>query len=191
MYARIQNILWMLIVIVMPSVGWANDYYWYDGDRRLELKIASELAADFRNDRWGISPQQINLITSVREAHPGVILYQLDPGLTAAQQSVLFDPPSALSPVFEDSGGLLKALPGEVTVIFEEEMSREAIEALWGNMTGINTDEVKPLGWHPQGYILQTAPGLAALRLANSLVGRPGIALVAPNWWRSGVGNLD
>lgn len=181
----------LFVLIAMPGISWASDYYWFDGDRRLELRPVPELAVDFRGDRWHPSARQMRLITSVKEAYPGVLLYQLDPDLSATQQAVLFNPPSAFSPVFEDSGGLLKALPGEVTVIFKQGMSQKTIRTFWGTIEGINVEDVKPLGWHPQGYILQAAPGLAALNLANSLVGHPGIALVAPNWWRSGVGNLD
>ena len=32
------------------------------------------------------------------------------------------------------------------------------------------------------GFFVETEPGLASLRLANSLVGQPGVVLSSPNW---------
>ena len=36
----------------------------------------------------------------------------------------------------------------------------------------------------PNGFVVATEPGFAALELANALAGEDGVVLSSPNWWR-------
>ena len=86
-------------------------------------------------------------------------------------------------PVFRSESGELMALPGGVLLALDPDWSDEQVRAFLGR-NAIAASRVSDLGWLPNGYFIETAPGFASLDLANALAGQDGVVLAAPNWWR-------
>lgn len=91
---------------------------------------------------------------------------------------------SGEQPVFRsESGGELMALPGGVLLVLDANWSDERVAGFLAR-NAIAGSHVSDLGWLPNGYFIETAPGFPSLDLANALAGQDGVVLAAPNWWR-------
>lgn len=86
-------------------------------------------------------------------------------------------------PVFRSESGALMALPGGVLLALDPAWSEEQVGAFL-ERNAIPRRLVSDLGWLPNGYFIETAPGFPSLHLANALAGQDGVVLAAPNWWR-------
>lgn len=86
-------------------------------------------------------------------------------------------------PVFRSESGELMTLPGGVLLALDQAWSDEQVRAFL-QRNAIAGSRVSDLGWLPNGYFIETAPGFASLDLANALAGQDGVVLAAPNWWR-------
>ncbi len=90
---------------------------------------------------------------------------------------------SGAQPVFRSESGALMALPGGVLLALDPAWSEEQVGAFL-ERNAIPRSQVSDLGWLPNGYFIETAPGFPSLHLANALAGQDGVVLSAPNWWR-------
>ena len=158
----------------------AEDYYWMDGDRRLSLVQEPGLAADFLNDEFELQTQEG--LRGIHKEYPALVLYRLESdSLTEAEQFFATADP-ALSPVFAERGGGVKALPGGVIILFKPGKTREEMEDFLA-AEGIAA-RAREAAWHKRGYIIEAPPGLSSLHLANRLAARKDIvAISSPDWW--------
>ena len=181
--------LLLLLIFSCPAI-WAKDYYWMDGDLRRSLQIVPLLAAGFGNHAGQMTGEEKERLMPGADKKGGATVYRLDPDLSPSAEAALFANSRVLSPVFEDSGGL-KALPGDVTVIFKDATdlkdladAKKFLEKLTGQRIYL-----EPLSWHPRGYIVKTAPGLASLSIANRIAeDKEFVLLASPNWWHNSLG---
>lgn len=89
------------------------------------------------------------------------------------------------SPVLRDRpGGPLRALPGGVVLRLDPSWSeREA--RYWLESQGLVARKKLPVGGN--AYLLEAAPGLPSLELANRLHGLSGVVGAQPEWWQERV----
>ncbi len=182
-------VLLLLLIFSSPTIL-AENYYWMDGDLRRSLQIVPLLAAGFGDHADQMTAEEKERLMSVADKKGGATVYRLDPDLSPSAEAELFVNSRMLSPVFEDSGGL-KALPGDVTVIFKDAAdladpanAKKILEKLTGQRI-----HLEPLSWHPSGYIVKTAPGLASLNIANRIADdKEFVLLASPNWWHNSLG---
>ena len=74
-------------------------------------------------------------------------------------------------------------LPGGVLLVFDRDWRQAETNAFFVSRS-IAKGRVSPLGAVPNGFVVATEPGFAALELANALAGEDGVVLSSPNWWR-------
>jgi hypothetical protein len=89
-----------------------------------------------------------------------------------------------VSPVFREGGsplGRLMALPGGVVVELRPGWDAPRV-SLWAAEHGLAVDQ--RLALRGNWYVLKTAPGLEALRVANQLQESGEVVSASPNWWR-------
>ena len=86
-------------------------------------------------------------------------------------------------PVFRSVSGALMTLPGGVLLIFDPAWGEAETDAFFA-AHGIAPNRVSPLGELPNGFLVDTAPGLPSLTLANELADRDGVEISTPNWWQ-------
>ncbi len=84
--------------------------------------------------------------------------------------------------VFRSEAGDLMALPGGVLLVLDPHWERPRVDAFLA-ANGIDSGRLSELAWADNAFLVKTAPGFAALELANALAGRDGVVLSSPNWW--------
>ena len=139
-------------------------YTWQDGDRTLRAFLQSDLVV--RHDGAGAGPR-----TPGARAGPGMIARVARAAEAGGQ------------PVFRSSSGALMTLPGGVLLVFDRDWRKAETDAFLASR-GIARNRVSPLGAIPNGFVVATGPGFAALELANALAGEDGVVLSSPNWWK-------
>ena len=88
--------------------------------------------------------------------------------------------PGAQAVFASESGGFM-TLPGGVLVVFETELSASEVEAFFAGV-GVSMSKVSESDSLPNGWFVETAPGLESLNLANTIASKPGVLLSSPNW---------
>jgi hypothetical protein len=149
---------WLGLTCLHPAQAQApTEYYWYDGGVRRALFIDGSQVADFAAAREG---------KSVLKA-AGLIE-------KSAVQS---------SPVFKDAAGegaRQRALPGGVILVLQQAMAEADARKM---LTDLGLNPVRMLGEQRDTWLIESAPGLATLRLANQLHESGRYKSAAPNWW--------
>lgn len=132
-----------------------SGYVWHDGATRRVLRVDASLQADFSGTLHG-GP---------------VVLHPIDrmPKASAA---------ALRSPVLRDEGGRARALPGGVVVVFAQDV--DDVQAR-RTLAAFGTDPVRPVSGRT--WLVASAPGLAALELAERLAASGVFASAQPNWW--------
>ena len=86
-------------------------------------------------------------------------------------------------PVFRsESGGGLMTLPGGVMLALDPEWDKAQVDSFFSN-NGISPEQVSELGFIPNGFLVETAPGFPSLEMANELAAKDGVEISSPNWW--------
>lgn len=170
-----------------PSPAFTQSYTWHDGAREHTVWLNPRLIAEFNGAGEAAS--------AVRAARPAAQLVPRGRGATriwrvdeanadAALSAVRSARPDGkVSPVFHDGpneGARLRTLPGGVIVYLRPEWSASDIRQ-WAASRGLEI--VRSLDIGPNVYLLKTAPGLAALELANSLRRSGEVVAAMPDWW--------
>ena len=175
-----KKITLILLSLPLSLLLAAEDYYWMDGDRNLSLVQEPGLAADFLNDEFELQTQEG--LRGIRQKYPVVLLYELESDSLTETEQFFTTADSALSPVFAERGGGLKALPGGVIILFKSDNTREDMENFLA-AEGIAA-QARKASWHKRGYIIEASPGLPSLHLANRLAERKDVlAIASPDWW--------
>jgi hypothetical protein len=160
----------LAVLFGLSGVAFAQQHYWYDGDARRPLWIASDVVADFSASRAEKS----------RVLRPALLAKGGDPTVIAAAPAGT----AATSPVFRDGRSEKdrpRALPGGVILTLKPgtpEAQRAALFARHG------LAQARALGGAGNVWLAETPAGLAALELANRLYESGDFAAAAPNWWQ-------
>ena len=84
---------------------------------------------------------------------------------------------------YSESSGAPMTLPGGVLLVLNAEWTEDEVASFFSS-NGIAESSVSPLGYLPNGFFVETAPGLPSLNLANALATQAGVLLSSPNWHR-------
>lgn len=155
----------------------ATTAHYFDGDTQRTITLDSSLVAVITPTPEAGSAQA----RSVGEGASPAPLVQLQP----ANQSVAKGAAGThISPVYREGNspaGRLMALPGGVVVKFNPDWSDAQVRA-WAQAKGLTVTQ--RLGTTSNWYLIATAPGSAALELANSLKAGGEVLAAMPNWWK-------
>lgn len=136
----------------------AQQRFWYDGERRRELRVDPGWIADFR----GAKPK----LQRRSEAAAGE---EKAAGLSAGQSEVL-----------RDESGAPRALPGGVIVRLHERDVGDAAKLF----SELGLAPVRSLDPQQRTWLVESPAGLESLALANRLHETGRFEMAAPNWWR-------
>ena len=141
-----------------------NVYSWQDGDRTLNVVLQEDLVVQ------ETSTVTANDVVVARGSTDSIVRKQ-----AGGSQDAL--------PVFRSqSGGGLMTLPGGVLLSLDSGWDQAQVESFF-SQNGISMDQVEALGFLPNGFLVETAPGFPSLELANSLAAQNGVEVSSPNWW--------
>ena len=84
-------------------------------------------------------------------------------------------------PVFRSDSGSLTTLPGGVLLVLDGEWSQTQVDTFFAGQ-GIAATRVEPQSFVPNAFLIETAPGLPSLELANALADEAGVLISSPNW---------
>ncbi len=188
-------LLLLLLVSLTSEPLLAEPYSWNDGEQTYTINMLPDMEADFTRGRPSISskPTTSPSLPSAPNI-PDIPGIARSPALapssssssdvqTAPSRQILPQAPSKISPVFRDSSGTLRALPGGVLVLFHEHLTEQDILNFWSSR-GINIDDVTPSPTLKGLYKITTAAGMESLDLSNDLAKYPELEYVSPNWWK-------
>jgi hypothetical protein len=165
----------------------ATSYTWYDADGEHTVWRNPALVAEF-----GALPQGES---AVKRAHPAAVAERGSRGMgriwrlvgddseQVLRQARTANPAGKFSPVFSDGaadGARKRALPGGVIVYFKPDWTESQISG-WAASQGLSI--ASKLGIGPNIYVLKTAPGFAALEIANRIHQSGDVVSAEPNWW--------
>ncbi|MES2612154.1 MAG: hypothetical protein V4679_18020 [Pseudomonadota bacterium] len=154
----------------------ATTAHYFDGDTQRTITLDTGLVAVITPIPEAGSAQA----RSVGEGASPAPLVQLQP----ANQPVAKGAGTQVSPVYREGNspaGRLMALPGGVVVKFNTDWTDAQVRA-WAQAKGLTVTQ--RLGTTSSWYLIATAPGSAALELANSLKAGGEVLAAMPNWWK-------
>ena len=154
----------------------ATTAHYFDGDAQRTITLDTSLVAVITPIPETGSAQA----RSVGEGASPAPLVQLQP----ANQPVAKGAGTHTSPVYREGNspaGRLMALPGGVVVKFNTDWTDAQVRA-WAQAKGLTVTQ--RLGTTSNWYLIATAPGSAALELANSLKAGGEVLAAMPNWWK-------
>ena len=164
----------------------AETYSWNDGRKTHTLQMLPSMEVEFTRSGVDIlsksgAIQKPATSTSSPDQGSNPVKAQ-----SAPQSQSTSTAPSKTSPVFRDSAGRLRALPGGVLVIFHSHLTAQDVISFWYNR-GININDVTALTSIKGLYKVQTPAGMSSLYLSNTLAEYPEVKFTSPNWWKESV----
>ena len=84
-------------------------------------------------------------------------------------------------PVFRSDSGSIVTLPGGVLLVLDGEWSQTRVDTFFAGQ-GIAANRVEQQGFVPNAFLIETAPGLPSLEVANALADEAGVLISSPNW---------
>lgn len=165
-----------------------ESYTWHDGEREHTVWLHPGFLAEFSTRPAADSPvRDVAPQASVASEHGAIRVWRVEG--TAAREAlrgVRSDGPAEgrYSPVFFNNprgAGEMRALPGGVIVTLDPTWE-EARARRWLENRGHTVE--RRLRSRANTFLVATAPGLDALRLANALSEADGVLAAFPNWWR-------
>lgn len=142
---------------------------WYDMGRPREVIVDPNLVVDFNGASASTNERPVARYNGLSVWEQG------GQGARAAKQK------GSASPVLRESaGGPMRALPGAVIVQLDERWTPAQI-SVWLAANRLTMRNALPIGKNI--IVIEGAPGLAALELANTLHARPEVTWAQPDWW--------
>lgn len=135
--------------------------FWYDGERRRELRVDPAWVADFRGTKPNLQRRSEAAAPAAGEKKAA--------GLSTGQSEVL-----------RDESGAPRALPGGVIVRLHERDVGEAAKLF----AELGLAPVRALDPQQRTWLVESPAGLESLALANRLHETGRFEMAAPNWWR-------
>jgi hypothetical protein len=156
--------------------------YYYEGGRKRTVWQSDELVAEFKPTEQ--SAQAMRQLAPESEIVPSstafVRLWHVK-GMQAAR--ALRELPG-FAPVYHDldsAAAPKRSLPGDVIVYLDPSWDRARADE-WARSQDVAIAKELPI--HKNAFVITTAPGQAALDLANRLQESGTVVSATPNWWR-------
>jgi hypothetical protein len=162
---------------------------WYDGSREQTVWLNPQMVAEFNPGKLGVTAAKgvdaNATMQPMKQSQAGVRLWKINnTGGMAVRGLMTSNPSGNYSPVFHDSpsnSGRMRALPGNIIVYLDPQWD-EAKVSSWLNSHTL--EKVKKLEIGSNVYVIKTAPGLAALDMANMLYRSGEVKAAFPDWWQ-------
>jgi len=161
-----------------------SNYHWNNNGNLIHLNLIPNQIINFADDSSvstvtkSLKPQRTRKLTG------GGQLFELSDGtysnfLIQGNKLVKMG-----SPLFKE-GGMLKALPGGIIVSFKEGISESEIQSLC-NTYDLKLKKRYSQEGEPAVWLIETAPGLESLRLANLFIDNHSnlVQKSKPNFWQ-------
>ena len=172
-------------------------YIWRDGERERTIWLDPKLIVEFDSSSreksvvGRIYPQAKSSNGPIERGH-GLRIWRVEPvagqDARAMVKTLMAQSPGArFSPVFHDGPSpesRMRAMPGNVIVYPKHRWNAELAER-WA--AAHNLEIVHFLDIGPGVIVVRSAPGLAALELANDLSGDGNVLTAFPDWWQEAV----
>ncbi len=145
--------------IAQAQVKGTSEHYWYDGETKRPLWIDNAQVADF-------SGQERTKVAVVKAM----------PATKAMHEK--------MSPLFRDQAdenARGRALPGGIIVRLRQVLPDDQART-YLNERGLKA--VREIGIQTGLWLVESAPGMATLELANRLHEKGDFVSAAPNWWQ-------
>ena len=125
------------------------------------------------------------MMQPMKQSQAGVRLWKINNASGVAVRGLMTSNPSGnYSPVFHDSpsnNGRMRALPGNIIVYLDPQWDETKVSN-W--LSSHKLEKVKKLEIGANVYVIKTAPGLAALEMANTLYRSGEVKAAFPDWWQ-------
>lgn len=173
-----------------------SDLYYFDGNRKIQLELEDGVVAEFGSP---YNPNNKGAKSAIQTADSGATFVRSQGNLNLWKTSGKQMPvnlakslnqnqnqKSMVSPVFRTpKSASIMALPGNILVEFDPSYSEKQIELILSKkgLRSLRKFDLPGKNF----YEVETPAGTAALNLANSLYGNPGVLTSSPNWWREAV----
>ncbi len=163
-----------------------DSYTWHDGEREHRVWVDSELIAEFRTGSNATTLSGAKILSESGSRTQGIRLWKVEPGTkadTALRSAARDQPANRYSPVLHDSpstDGAMRLLPGNVIAVLDPSWNQDAVSQ-WAARHKVRI--VRETNLAPNMVVLETAPGLPALELANSLYRSGEVKAAFPDWW--------
>ena len=141
-------------------------YTWDDGGRTRRAWLQTDLA---------VQPSTDN-------ASDDVVVRRGDSESIVKRQAG--DARAESNPVFRTASGALMTLPGGVLLLLDPEWDQARVDRFFFENAVAKT-RVSDREFGENAFFVETAPGYAALELANTLAGQEGVLISSPNWSRT------
>jgi hypothetical protein len=175
----------------------SETYTWHDGERTRTIWLNPRRFVEFdspareRSVVGRIYPQAKPLNGST-EPKRGVRIWRVEPDARLDARDMVKTlmasaPGTRFSPVFHDGpspDSPMRAMPGNVLVYPKQRWNVELAER-WAAAHNLEIARFLDIG--PGVIVVRSAPGLAALELANALSGYGDVSAAFPDWWQEAV----
>jgi hypothetical protein len=154
-------------------------YTWNDGGKIYAATIDPELVVQF-DHRDGVDVRAMDTGATSKSTYGNVQIWKLSKADTQISKKLVMQG-GKYSPLFKDTNGSMRALPGGYVIALDLTIS-DAEAGDWFAEQGIN--DYKKLGFGQNLYKVPTESGLTALKQANAMQDQPGVRFATPDWWR-------
>ena len=138
-------------------------YTWQDGDRTRSVWLQTDL-----------------VLQQTSENTADDVVVREGPEESIVERQPRHDGLST-QPVFRSDSGSLTTLPGGVLLVLDGEWSQAQVDTFFAGQ-GIAAHRVEPQSFVPNAFLIETAPGLPSLEVANALADEAGVLISSPNW---------
>lgn len=163
-----------------------DSYTWHDGEREHRVWVDPDLIAEFRTTSSAGALPGAKILSESSPRAQGIRLWTVEPGTktdTALRSAARDQPTNRYSPVLHDSpstDGPMRLLPGNVIAVLDPSWNQDTV-AQWAARHKVRIVRTMNLG--PNMVVLEAAPGLPALELANDLYRSGEVKAAFPDWW--------
>lgn len=165
----------------------SGNYYWYDGKRKRTILQDTGVVAELITPGAGsVLKSRLASAKAVGKQTSAVVKLWDVSATGDSKQSLSAlgaTMKDSLSPVFtsgKSGGGQRRALPGGILVTFKPGWSEKKVKQ-WVGEKGLSIRQKMNFG---NIYLLDSAPGLDSLNLANSIYESGEVEGASPNWWQ-------
>lgn len=162
-------------------------HLWHDGNVEQHITLVPDIMAEFpfrdSTKKSGISIRSLDAKAGIISENGKIRIWRLTSSklINDLKRGIVpAGAEDAYSPVFQDSSGRKRALPGNVIVFMDKSWSKARVED-WARVRSLII--LKQISTYSNVFLIRTPAGIESLTLANSLYKTEGVVSAIPNWW--------
>ncbi len=156
--------------------------YWHEGKKKKRLEIIPDEIARFYSGKEDPINKMERRSVIIRDGKKMKIWKVKDESIVGMLKKgqIPLELKGNYSPVFKDSSGRKRTLPGNVLVYFNKKMTEEEVYK-WAEIHNVKI--IRNISKYNNAYLIKTPPGIESLNISNELNGKEGVVFSTPNWW--------